>query len=54
MGCRGFTIRGEDQLGGNGYVTDLHFTNLVVEGPDLPIQEICDAGLTHLKELDIK
>jgi hypothetical protein len=35
-------------------VTDLHFTNLVVEGPDLPIQEICDVGLNKLKELDIK
>ena len=54
VGCRGFTIRGEDELGGNGYVTDLHFTNLFVEGPDLPIQEVCDSGLTKLKELDIK
>lgn len=35
-------------------MTDLHFTNLMIEGPDLPIQEICDVGLDKLKELDIK
>jgi len=36
------------------YITDIHFTNAVLEGPDLPIQQICDVGLNKLKELDIK
>lgn len=53
VGCRGFSIRGLDELGGNGYVTNLHFTNDELEGPDLPIQQICDVGLITIKELDI-
>ena len=44
-------VAAQDVLGGNGYVTNIHFTNNNVEGPNLPIQQLCDAGLTYVKEM---
>ncbi|KAK9813091.1 hypothetical protein WJX72_008864 [[Myrmecia] bisecta] len=51
LGCRGDTIKQQDILGGDGHVTNIHFTNFHAEGPDLPIDQLC--VFPHLKELDI-
>ena len=31
MGCRGDTVEAKDILGGNGFVTNVHITDLLVE-----------------------
>ena len=52
MGCRGSGVSSEDKRGGDGKVTNLHFTKSGGEGPDLPVEEFC-ALEGSVKEFDL-
>eukprot|EP00887_Chlorella_sp_A99_P004864 scaffold4.g4864.t1 len=50
VACRGDSTETHDQLGGNGYVTNIHITDYNITGK-VPAKELC--ALKHLKEFDV-
>ena len=54
VGCRGGGVSSQDKAGGggDGRVTNLHFTKSGGEGPDLPVEEFCALG-GSIKEFDL-
>jgi len=52
VGCRGAGVSSQDRRGGDGRVTNLHFTKSGGEGPDLPVAEFCALG-GSVKEFDL-
>lgn len=52
IGCRGAGVSSQDRRGGDGRVTNLHFTKSGGEGPDLPVAEFCALG-GSVKEFDL-